>query len=97
MGKDPEQLQREIALLREQAEQVASELENRVRDITDVGLQARRHPTATILLSVAAFSAMGLLTWVVFGREEPEPRRTSMADRLSRFLEPVLQRWRRGR
>jgi|GEM_PF-5569403 len=61
MDKDPEQLERELALLRSRTDLLAQELERRLRELTDVRLQARRHPVMAYLLGAAAFSILAVV------------------------------------
>jgi hypothetical protein len=69
VGKDPEQLEREIELLRSQTDLVVQELERRLHDLSDVGVQAQRHPLAAYIFSFAAFSLVGLLLWLTLSRQ----------------------------
>ncbi|MBI4321626.1 MAG: hypothetical protein HY675_24290 [Chloroflexi bacterium] len=68
MGKTAVDTQREIEQLRQTTDVMLGELEQRIKLMFDVSLQARRHPLVTSSIALAFTSGLGLLVYALFLR-----------------------------
>jgi len=92
VGVDPQQLEAEIAALRDELGALVAELDRRRHDLLDVRLQLRRHAWQIAIAGVGFSTAIAGLVWLGTSRAQRGRGLLSRASRLREGLARMVER-----
>jgi hypothetical protein len=92
VGVDPQQLETEIAELRDELGALVAELDARRHELFDVRLQLRRHAGRLVLTGLALSAVVGGVVWLGVRRARRRQNVVSRAGRLREGIARVVER-----